>query len=82
MFKIRLYASCPSVEEYVLIATRYQEVEVYRRAVPNWTYEGYGPDDTVELTSIGVRFPVAALYARTEVPRLERVEPTESQGNS
>ncbi len=66
--KFALVRTCPSVQEYVLILTRYQAVEVYRRAEPHWTYEGYGPEDSVELTSIGVRLLVSDLYQLTDVP--------------
>ncbi|HWE62182.1 MAG TPA: Uma2 family endonuclease [Chloroflexota bacterium] len=66
--KFALYGTCASVREYVLIATRYQAVEVYRRGQPRWTYQGYGPGDSVELESIDVRLPVAGLYRLTDVP--------------
>jgi len=63
------YRKCPSLQEYVLVGTRYQRVEVYRRTAEGWgLFHFYGPDDEVELTSLGVRFPVAALYRRTDVP--------------
>ncbi len=68
--KFKLYRECASIQEYVLIATRYQGMEVYRRAVPEWTTEIYGPDDVVELESIAVRFPVSLLYERTDVPKI------------
>ena len=29
--KFRYYRACPTIREYVLIATRYQAVDVYRR---------------------------------------------------
>ncbi len=67
--KFGFYRACPSVREYVLIATAYRAVEVFRRTTEGWTaFRIYGPDDTVELESIGVTIPVAALYRRTEVP--------------
>ena len=67
--KSAYYRTCPNVEEYVLVATEYQAVEVYRRTAGGWdTYRAYGPGDDVELISIGVRFPVDALYKRTGVP--------------
>ena len=63
------YRACPSLQEYVLVGTRYQRVEVYRRTAEGWgLFRFYGPGDEVELTSIGVRIPVAALYRRTDVP--------------
>ena len=67
--KSAYYRTCPNVEEYVLVATEYQAVEVYRRTAGGWaTYRAYGPGDDVELIRIGVRFPVDALYRRTGVP--------------
>ena len=63
------YRQCTSLQEYVLVGTEYQRVEVYRRTAQGWgLFQIYGPGDEVELTSIGVRFPAAALYRRTDVP--------------
>lgn len=66
--KLALYAACPSVQEYVLIATASQSVEVYRRAEPRWTYQGYRPGSAIELESIDVTLSVDALYRLTDVP--------------
>jgi Uma2 family endonuclease len=67
--KFGLYRACPTVEEYVLVASRYQAVEVYRRTAQGWTnYQAYGPGDEIELMSLDVRFPVAALYRNAGVP--------------
>ena len=67
--KFVYYRECPLVQEYVLVATRYQLVEVYRRTSQGWTeYHVYGPGDEVELTSIDVHLPLAALYEDTDVP--------------
>ena len=66
--KFALYRDCPTLQEYVLVATKYQVVEVYRRTSKGWKeYDVYGPYDEIELTSIGVNIPVAALYKRTTV---------------
>src|SRR5205823_9792039 len=68
--KFGYYRACLHVQEYVLIATKYQLVEVYRRTSPRWTYDAYGPDDEVELTSIDVRLPVAVLYRNAGVAKV------------
>jgi Uma2 family endonuclease len=66
-----IYRECPTVEEYVLVNTKRQLVEVFRRTAEGWTaYHIYGPEDVVELTSIGVHIPVAALYEVTDVPQI------------
>lgn len=66
--KFGYYRACPHVQEYVLIASTYQTVDVYRRTAPKWTYDAYGPGDDVELASIGVRLPLALLYRNAGVP--------------
>jgi Uma2 family endonuclease len=71
--KFSLYRACPTVQEYVLVATKYQSVEVYRRTPQGWAiYQSYGPGDEIELTSLGVRFPLVALYKNAGV--LEAME--------
>jgi Uma2 family endonuclease len=67
--KFGLYRACPTVQEYILVATRYQAVEVYRRTPQGWAiYQSYGPGDEIELTSLDVRFSFAALYKNAGVP--------------
>ena len=73
-----MYRVCPTVQEYVLVATKYQAVEVYRRTPQGWAiYQSYGPGDEIELTSLGVRFPLAALYKNAGV--LEVLEDPEGE---
>ncbi len=70
--KFSLYRACPSIYEYVVIASTEQAIEVYRRTRQRWaTYQIYGPGDIIELESVGVRIPVAALYRRSDVPVLD-----------
>lgn len=66
--KFRYYRACPTVEEYILLATKRQAAEVYRRTAQGWTYDTYGPDDMLHLVGLGVQLAVADLYRRTEVP--------------
>ena len=63
------YRQCASLQEYVLVGTEYQRVEVYRRTEQGWgLYHIYGPGDEIALTSIGARLSMARLYQRTDVP--------------
>jgi Uma2 family endonuclease len=63
------YQACPSLQEYVLIATDYQAVEVFRRTSRGWAeYRAYRPGEEIELVDGRVRLPVSALYRRTTVP--------------
>ena len=66
--KFSYYRACPTVQEYVIIATRYQTVEVYSRTAGSWAYDACGPDDVVELTSLDILIPVSALYRNAGVP--------------
>ena len=67
--KFGYYRECATIHEYVLAATRYQTVEVYRRTAEGWTsYSIYKPGDIIALESISARIPLSALYLDTEVP--------------
>ena len=66
--KLRDYQACSTVEEYALVNSEYQAVELYRRSGREWTYRRYESDDVVEFVSIDARFPLAAFYSRTSVP--------------
>jgi Uma2 family endonuclease len=66
--KFAYYRGCPTVEEYVLVASKYQAVEVYRRTPQSWTYDAYGPSEEIELSSLAIRVSVAALYREAGVP--------------
>lgn len=68
--KFAYYRQCPTVEEYVLIATDRQAVEVFHRTSQGWAaYHArlYGPGDMITLVSINVQFPLDALYRRSTV---------------
>lgn len=68
--KFRYYQGCPSIQEYVLISTQEQAVDVYRRVSDNlWTLHPFGPGDVLELKSIEVRFPLEALYEHVTLPK-------------
>lgn len=64
------YRQCESLQEYVLVDTNYQRVEVYRRTPQGWgLYSIYGPDDALELSSVEARISLATIYKRSGVPR-------------
>jgi len=70
------YRDCPSLEEYVLVGTAYQTVEVYRRTGGVWNvFHVYGPGDQIELAGIKARFPVSACYRRADVPETPPARP-------
>ncbi len=64
--KFDLYKDHPTVQEYLVIETQAPSAQLYRRESNNrWTVYLLKLDDEVELTSIGVRFPVAEMYEKT-----------------
>jgi Uma2 family endonuclease len=61
--KFAYYRACSTVQEYVLVDTQQQAVEVYRRqAGPLWTLHPFGSGDQVELASLSLSFPIEALH--------------------
>ena len=67
--KFVYYRSCPTVMEYVLVDTQQQAIDVYRRASENlWTLHLFGPNDRVELASLNLSFPIAAVYENIVFP--------------
>jgi len=66
--KFAAYRRFPTLQEYVLINTKHQAVEVYRPYEDIWTYRQFDPGQEVELASMGLSFPIAAFYEFTEIP--------------
>ena len=62
------YQTLVSLEEYVLVDSRRQVVECFRRTGPAlWLYQRYRHGQSVTLDTIGLTLPVAALYRRTRL---------------
>jgi len=60
------YRCCPSIQEYLLISSEFPLVEVFRREKQGfWSLYTLGLSDTIELSGLGLRFPVAELYQNT-----------------
>jgi Uma2 family endonuclease len=66
--KFTYYQECATIQEYVLVNTQRQIVEIYRRQGETWTYQRYRPEQTVQLESLDIQIPFNALYARVKVP--------------
>jgi len=67
--KSSYYRQCQTLEEYALVGTDYQSVEVFRRAAEGWgLFRAYGPGEVVGLESVGVQFSIEDVYADTDVP--------------
>jgi Uma2 family endonuclease len=69
--KLRAYQACSSLEEYVLVSSHHQEVEVYHREGTNtWTFARYRSEQRVTLASVELTIAVADIYAQTDLPPL------------
>ena len=74
--KFIYYRSCPTIEEYVLIDTQQQAVDVYRRATETlWVLHLFSAGDIIELASLGLSFPIASLYENVTFPENSDDEP-------
>jgi Uma2 family endonuclease len=65
--KLHNYRRLRSLQEYVLVSQDRREVEVYRRQGDvGWLRLIYGPDEDLDLPSLGLVLPMAALYEGTD----------------
>jgi len=61
--KFAFYRDCPTIQEYVLIEPDYPSVEIYRRERGRlWVLHTFGEGDEIELVSVGIHFPISAIY--------------------
>jgi len=61
--KFALYRRLESLQECVLVGSETKLVDVFRRDPQgDWLFIPYGEGDDVELTSVGLTVPIAALY--------------------
>ncbi|MBL8376078.1 MAG: Uma2 family endonuclease [Candidatus Accumulibacter sp.] len=64
--KFAAYRKLESLQDYVLVDLAAQRIEVFRRDVENrWVLYDYGPEDQVELVSLGLHLSVEALLEDT-----------------
>jgi Uma2 family endonuclease len=67
--KFTYYRDCPTIQEYVMVNTEYQAVEVCRRARNDlWSFHVFRSGEDVELASLRVRFPITAVYEDMTLP--------------
>ncbi|HEY4036260.1 MAG TPA: Uma2 family endonuclease [Ktedonobacteraceae bacterium] len=69
--KFRSYKKCPTIQEYVLISSEHQEVEIYHRQGDVWVYRQFESGQEVRLASFDLTIPMATLYRLTNVPEQE-----------
>jgi Uma2 family endonuclease len=77
--KFRAYRACPSIQEYILVSSQHQEVEIYQRQGDVWVYRQFGPGQQVPLVSIGLSIAMADIYWLTDIAEQEPEEADELQ---
>lgn len=66
--KLAAYRAVPTLDEYLIIDQERQRAELYRRKGDiGWTHLIFETGDTLELASVGLALPLAALYEGTDV---------------
>lgn len=70
--KFQWYTHHPCVEEYVLVNTRKQLVELYRRERgadgESWRYLTFSAGDEMELASLDIHIAIDELYTSLKIP--------------
>ncbi|GCE08923.1 Uma2 family endonuclease [Dictyobacter aurantiacus] len=68
--KLNWYRSHPSIQEYMLINTRVQMVEIFSRGKPGdpWTYQTYSAGETFQLACLDLSLAVDDIYAGLRIP--------------
>jgi len=61
-WKLQNYTAHPTIEEYLLVDSRAMRIEIYRKEQKKWIYDAFEADDEVELTTLGVHFPIVDTY--------------------
>lgn len=68
-YKFQYYQTLPSLQEYVLVSSRYQFVEIFRRQPDEtWSYQAYQPKQPVKLESLGIELTFTEIYDSVPVP--------------
>ena len=66
------YQACSTMQEYVMVSSQHQEVEVLRRGTDGeWERTVYLPDETVQLLSIELSIAMSDIYEDTGISPLD-----------
>jgi Uma2 family endonuclease len=63
--KAELYQNISMVQEIPFIDTQVMRIQLCRRETDYWTMRNFTQEDSINLTSLGVSFPVLEVYERT-----------------
>jgi Uma2 family endonuclease len=71
--KFLYYRECSTIQEYVLVSSSFPLVEVFRREKNDlWVLTTFKLEDTVQLTTLGISFPVRDVYENIVFPNSEK----------
>lgn len=75
--KLNWYRNHPSVQEYLLINTRMQLIEMYRRGNLGepWAYQTYSAHETFRLACLDLSLAVNDVYAGLNIPLPDTLDP-------
>ncbi len=62
--KAELYQNIPTVQEILFIDTQVMRIQLYRRETDYWIMRNFTQEKTIELTSLGISFPVIEIYEK------------------
>ena len=65
--KFKAYKALATVQEYVLVGSENQAIELHRRESNFWRQYHYQSGDLIELSSLGISFPFDAVYEGIEL---------------
>jgi Uma2 family endonuclease len=77
--KMKLYRAYPTIEEYVLVNTRFPMVEIHRRENGKWVYNVFDENDEITLVSLNLHFPCSAVYNDIDFAEETSLEENNSQ---
>jgi len=58
----RAFIDVTQAHQSIELAQRANNMEIYRKEGQKWVYEMFKANDEIELTSLGVQFPLTAAY--------------------
>lgn len=66
-WKFVSYRNCPSLQNYILVDSLKQLIEIYHRDGNRWTLSTYRAGDEVYIQSFDVQFAVEEVYAKVRL---------------
>lgn len=64
--KLKYYRAHPTIEEYLLIDSRFIKAEIYTKERTKWIYDAFEKDEEIVLPNLGVHFPLIDAYLDVE----------------